>query len=187
MDLIGLVNNTIKSVTQIDKGRKGLRTDGQEHEGRLYFEEGIASASNTFSQALSTGDPQVILATEEAFIEQELKYCSDDDIYSRSSLTQALQSFEDAFLCFESVVDQTGYKAAEKTWPHTPKYRVKNYPKDAFHLACISHRTRLQNVLRAPGINMIEKTVLEQRAANMTSAQTAYLVKQKECWNNKVI
>jgi hypothetical protein len=180
MDLIGLVNNTIKSVTQIDKGRKGLRTDGQEHEGRLYFEEGISNASSTFSQALSTGDPQVILATEEAFIEQELKYCSDDDIYSRSSLTQALQSFEDAFLCFESVIDQAGYKAAEKTWPHTPKYRVKNYPKDAFHLACISHRTRLHNVLRAPGINMIEKTVLEQRVANMTSAQAAYLGKQKE-------
>jgi hypothetical protein len=27
---------------------------------------------------------------------------------------------------------------------------------------------------------MIEKTVLEQRAANMTSAKKAYLVKQKE-------
>jgi hypothetical protein len=180
MDLIGLLNNLIKSVTQIDKGRKGLRTDGQEHEGRLYYEEGIAGASNTFSQALSTTDPQTILAVEEAFIEQELKFCSDDDIYSRGSLTQALQSFEDAFLCFESVEDHAGYKAADKTWPHTSKYRVKNYPKDAFHLACISHRTRLHNVLRAPGINMIEKTVLEQRASNMTSAQGAYLGKQKE-------
>ena len=180
MDLIGLVNNFLISATQIDKGRKGLRTDGQEHEGRLYYEEGIAGASNAFSQALSTGDPQAILAAEEAFVEQELRYCSDDDIYSRSSLTQALQSFEDAFLCFESVEDHTGYKIAEKTWPHTPKYRVKNYPKDAFHLACISHRTRLQNVLRAPGINMLEKTVLEQRVSNMTSAQAAYLVKQKD-------
>jgi hypothetical protein len=120
------------------------------------------------------------LVAEEAFVEQELKYCSDDDIYSRSSLTLALQSFEDAFLCFEAVENHIGYKAADKTWPHTTKYRVKNYPKDAFHLACISHRTRLQNVLRAPGINMIEKTVLEQRAANMTSAKKAYLGKQRE-------
>jgi len=155
MDLIGLVNKVLKSTARIDKGRKGLKTDGEEHQGRIYYEEGIAGASKAFSQALSTGNPKTILATEEAFIVQELKYCSDDDIYSRSSLTQALQSFEDAFLCFESVEDHTGYKAAEKTWPHTSKYRLKNYPKDAFHLACISHRTRLQNVLRAPGINFL--------------------------------
>jgi hypothetical protein len=180
MDLIGLVNKILTSTARIDKGRKGLRTDGQEHEGRLHYEKGIAVASSTFAKALSTADPQAILATEEAFIEQELKYCSDDDIYSRSSLTQALRNFQDAFLCFESVEDHAGYKAADKTWPHSPKYRVKNYPKDAFHLACISHRTRLQNVLRAPGINMIEKTVLEQRAANMASAQAAYMGKQKE-------
>jgi hypothetical protein len=97
MDLIGLLNNLIKSVTQVDKGRKGLRTDGQEHEGRLHYEKGIAVASSTFAKALSTAAPQTILAAEEAFIEQELKFCSDDDIYSRSSLTQALHSFEDAF------------------------------------------------------------------------------------------
>ena len=42
--------------------------------------------------------------------------------------------------------------------------------EDAFHLACIAHRTRLMNVLRSPGINMIEKTVLQQRIANMTAA-----------------
>jgi len=180
MDLIGLINKILSSTSRIDKGRKGLRTNGQEHEGRLFYEEGITSALDAFSQALSTGNPQTILATEEAFIEQELKYCNNDDIYSRSSLTQALQSFEDAFLCFESVENYTEYKAANKTWPHTKKYRIKNYPKDSFHLACISHRTRLQNVLRAPGINMIEKTVLEQRAANMTSAQSIYLRKQKE-------
>jgi hypothetical protein len=30
---------------------------------------------------------------------------------------------------------------------------------------------------------MIEKTVLEQRVANMTSAQAAYLGKQKEALN----
>jgi len=80
MDLTGLLNNTLTSVTQIDKGRKGLRTDGEEHQGRLYYEEGIAGASKAFSQALYTGNPQIILATEEAFIEQELKHCSTDDV-----------------------------------------------------------------------------------------------------------
>jgi hypothetical protein len=180
MDLIGLINDILTCTSRIDKGRKGLTTNGQEHDGRLFYEKGIAAASSTFKEALSSTDPQIILAVEEAFIEQELKFCSDDDNYSRSSLTLALQSFEDAFLCLESVEDHNGYKAADKTWPHTSKYRYKNHPKDAFHLACISHRTRLQNILRAPGINMIEKTVLKQRASNMTSAQVAYLGKQRE-------
>jgi hypothetical protein len=181
MDLTGLVNKILTSTARIDEGRKGLKTDGEEHQGRLYYEEGISGALKTFFQASSTGNPHTILATEEAFIEQELKFCSDDDYYSRSSLTQALQSFQDAFLCFETVEDHAGYKAADKTWPHTPKkYRIKSYPKDAFHLACNSHRTRLQNVLRSPGINMIEKTVLERRAANITSAQAIYMGKQKE-------
>ena len=180
MDLIGLINDILESVYTIDKGRQGLKTDGEEHEGRLYYEKGISIASSAFAKALSSIDPQIILSVEEMFIEQELKYCSDDDNYSRSSLNLALQSFEDAFLCLESVEDHNGYKAADKTWPHTSKHRIKNYPKDAFHLACISHRTRLQNILRAPGINMIEKTVLKQRASNMTSAQAAYLGKQRE-------
>jgi len=180
MDLIGLLNKILKSAYTIDKGRQGLKTDGEEHEGRLYYEKGILTALNIFIEALSSTDPQIILAVEEAFIKQELKYCSDDDNYSRSSLILALQSFEDAFLCLESVENHNGYKAADKTWPHTSKYRYKDHPKDAFHLACISHRTRLQNILRAPGINMIEKTVLKQRASNMTSAQAAYFGKQRE-------
>jgi hypothetical protein len=180
MDLTGLINDILDCVYFIDQGRKGFKTDGEEHQGRLNYEDGISEASKAFSQALSTSDPQTILAVEEAFVEQELKYCSDDDIYSRSSLTQALLSFQDAFLCFESVEDHAGYKAADKTWPHRKEYRIKSYPKDAFHLACISHRIRLHNVLRAPGINMIEKDILEKRAANMTSAQAAYMGKQRE-------
>ena len=36
------------------------------------------------------------------------------------------------------------------------------------------------NVLRAPGINMKEKVVLQQRIANMTAAQKGYVEKQKK-------
>jgi hypothetical protein len=35
------------------------------------------------------------------------------------------------------------------------------------------------NSLRTPGINMIEKAVLDQRASNMTAAQGSYIEKQK--------
>jgi hypothetical protein len=77
------------------------------------------------------------------------------------------------------VEDTAVYRDVEKTYPTFPKYRIQGFPKDAFHLACIAHRTRLRNSLRTPGINMIEKAVLNQRAANMTSAQSGYIEKQK--------
>ncbi|GHT56582.1 hypothetical protein FACS1894109_06000 [Spirochaetia bacterium] len=35
------------------------------------------------------------------------------------------------------------------------------------------------NTLSVPGINTVEREVYEQRAANMTAAQSAYLEKQK--------
>jgi hypothetical protein len=179
MDQAGLITRVVLSAADIDAGRKGHSTDGREHEWRLAYEKWIAAARAVFSEVVSTADPQTILLAEEAFVEQELQFCGGRDTYTCGSLTQAVQSFDDAFLCIEAV-EGSGYMEADKTWPHSPKYRIQGFPKDAFHLACIAHRTRLQNVLRSPGINMIEKAVLEQRAANMTAAQGYYVQKQKK-------
>jgi hypothetical protein len=184
MDLTGLLNKVLSSAADIDLGRKGLTTDGEEHQGRLNYEKGITAASAAFAEASNllfavTADPQTIMLAEEAFVEQELQFCSEQDTHTCSSLTQALQSFEDALLSLE-VVEDAGYKIADKTWPHNPKNRIQDFPKDAFHQACIAHRTRLNNVLRSPGINMIEKAVLQQRAANMTAAQSTYIAKQRQ-------
>ena len=133
MDLTGLLTDILKSVAQIDDGRKGLSTNGEEHEGRLSYEKGITNASTAFSQAVSTGEPKTIMLVEEAFVEQELRFCNEEDSYTRSSLTQALQSFEDAFLCMEAVEDIAGYKVADNTWPHRSTYRIKGFPRDALH------------------------------------------------------
>jgi hypothetical protein len=179
MEKTGLLDNFLSSAARIDKGRKGLATDGEEHEGRLYYEGGIAAASTAFVEVLSTANPETMMLAEEAFVEQELQFCSEQDVHTRSSLKAALQSFDDAFFAFEIVEDAVKYRAADKTWPHNSKNRIHDFPKDAFHQACIAHRTRLNNVLRAPGISMIEKAVLEQRAANMTAAQVSYIEKQK--------
>jgi len=46
--------------------------------------------------------------------------------------------------------------------------RVDGLPKDAFHIACRAHKTRIRNVLRAPGIDTIEKNLLKQRRANLS-------------------
>ena len=179
MDPAGLLDNIILAADNIDKGRKYLTTDGLEHAGRLSYEDGISIAHDTFAKAQASADPQTMILIELAFLQQELQFCDESDTITRSSLTQAIQSFLDALRSLKIVGDSLLYKAAEATYLSSAKYRYYGFPKDAIHLACTAHRTRLQNSLRTPGINMIEKTVLIQRAANMTAIQNVYTEKQK--------
>ena len=65
------------------------------------------------------------------------------------------------------------------------KERVSGFPKDSLHIACISHKIRLQNILRAPGIEEIEKALLKQRLANLPAAQNGYIEKQKNALSKK--
>jgi hypothetical protein len=178
MELTGLLANIISGALNIDKGRKNLSTDGFEHMGRLFYEEGISIALKAFKNAQISTDPQIMILVELTFLQQEFQFCNETDIITRSSLTLAIQSFEDALRSLKTVEDSVLYKAAETTYPTAPKYRYKGFPRDAIHLACAAHRTRLQNSLRIPGINMLEKTVITQRAANMTAIQMAYVEKQ---------
>jgi hypothetical protein len=164
-------------------GRKGFAIDGSEHEGRISYEKGIATASAVFLEAHASGDAETIILVEYAFLEQELQFCAEEDTDTKSSLTQAIQNFDDALRCLKTVEDAAGYRCAETTHLTNKKYRIQGLPKDALHLACIAHRTRLCNVLRAPGINMTEKAVLQQRAANMTAAQNSHIKKQKAVLN----
>ena len=180
MDPTGLVAKIIAAVAYIDAGREGLDTDGQEHKGRISYENGISSALLIFQEVQSIGDPLAFMLSEEVFLQQELQFCSEIDDSTQSSLTKAIQSFEDALRCLRTVEDPAAYRAAETTFPSDPKNRVKTFPRDAVHQACSAHWTRLQNSLRTPGINMKEKAVLNQRAANMKTAQISYVEKQKK-------
>jgi hypothetical protein len=180
MDLTGLLDSILHGAINIDKGRKYLTTDGLEHAGRLSYEEGILAALTVFKNAQTSADPHTMILIELAFLKLEFQFCDEADAITRSSLTQAIQCFEDALRSLKTVEDSVLYKAAETTYPVAPKYRYHGFPRDAIHLACAAHRTRLQNSLRTPGINMIEKTVITQRAANMTAIQAAYMEKQKK-------
>jgi hypothetical protein len=180
LDQTGLINKILSAVENISLGRKGFTKDGDERKGRIFFEGGITSAAESFDIARTSADPQTIILAEQAFLQQELQFCNEADNDTKSSLTQAIQSFEDALRCLKTVENKTLYQGAETTHPTAPKYRIQNLPKDALHLACITHRTRLHNVLRSPGINMTEKAILTQRAANMTAAQGGYIAKQKK-------
>ena len=176
----GLVNRINAAAFSIDFGRKGFATRGKAEEGRISYEKGIAEALTAFKEAQATADPQTIILAEYAFLAQELQFCDGSDKDSFTSLTQAIQNFDDAFLALKAVENSTLYQGAEITYPHDKDYRVNGYPKDSFHIACGSHKARLKNILRAPGIDPIEKSLLKQRLANLPSAQNGYIEKQKK-------
>lgn len=183
MEQIGYVDNVdsiYQAVISIYAGRKGWATKGKEPEGRVTFEYGITKASYAFKEAETSADPQTLILAEYTFICQELELCSETDKETLSSLSKAKQDFDDAFLALQVVENSSGYKEAEKTYPHRDDYRIKNFPKDAFHTACISHRTRLNNIIRVPGVDPIEKSLLKQRIANLKTAQNGYMTKQKK-------
>jgi len=180
LDQIGLVSKITNAVLNIDFGRKGFATRGKAEEGRLSYERGISLALSSFQEAQITVDPQIIILAEYTFLTQELQFCEETDKDSLSSLTQAIQSFDDAFFALEVVENKIHYQWAERTYPNNKKYRISGFPKDSFHITCISHRTRLQNILRAPGIDPIEKALLKQRVENLSTAQAGYIEKQKK-------
>jgi len=164
----------------IDSGRKGFATRGKAEEGRISYETGISAALFAFRDAQSTVDPHTIILAEYTFLNQELHFCEETDTDTLSSLTQAIQSFDDAFLALKIVEDRILYQGAEQTYPHSNKYRISGFPKDSFHIACMAHRTRLQNILRSPGIDPMEKALLKQRFINLSTAQDGYFEKQKK-------
>jgi len=185
LDRIGLVNSVYEAAAKIYLGRKNIATRGKEQEGRISYEDGIAIAMTAFQEAsatnvaATTADPQTIILAEYTFITQELDFCEKSDKDSINSLTQALKSFDDAFLALQAV-EENGYKTADKAFPHHKDYRFGGYPKDSFHFACISHQTRLKNIVRSPGIDPIEKELLKQRLDSLSTAQNAYIEKQKK-------
>jgi hypothetical protein len=184
LDRAGLVDSITQAATNIDLGRKGFATKGKAEEGRISYEIGICDALSAFKEAQVSADPHIIILAEYTFLSQELQFCAETDKDTISSLTQAIQSFDDAFLALQAV-EEPGYKTAEKTYPHSKKYRINGFPKDSFHIACIAHKTRLQNVLRSPGIDPLEKALTKQRFVNLSAAQNGYIEKQEKALSKR--
>jgi hypothetical protein len=177
----GLLLSITQAAANIDAGRKGFATRGKAEEGRISYEDGIAEALAAFKEAQTTADPLIMILAEYTFLTQEYEFCKKTDKDSFNSLTQAIQYFDDAFLVLKVVENSPLYKAVEQAIPHNKKYRVGGgYPKDSFHIACGSHITRIKNMLRTPGIDPIEKSLLKQRLANLPTAQNGYIEKQKK-------
>jgi hypothetical protein len=140
MDRDGLITKIFDSETYIDEGRRWLDLDGFEHEGRISYRKGLTMAMEVFRdvQSCAKTDLELLILAEHSFLTQELQFCDTSDSYSIISLKQAIQDFDDAFLALSAVYDDTVYRGAELTHPHRAKYRYKDMPRDAFHVACMS-------------------------------------------------
>ena len=186
----GLITRITDAALAIDLGRKGIATRGKAEEGRISYEKGIAEALLAFKEAsatnvaAATADPQIMLLAEYTFLTQELQFCEKNDKESLTSLTKAIQSFDDAFLVLKTVENSALYQAVETSYPHDKKFRVSVYPKDSFHVACGSHKARIKNMLSTPGVDPIEKALLKQRSDNLPVAQKGYIEKQKKALAN---
>jgi len=183
LDPTGFVTRITVAMDSINYGRRAYAVKGKESEGRVIYEDGIAAAMSVFKEAYTIGDPFILLTVEYTLLILEKQFCSKSDKATINSLTKATASFDDAFLALKTV-DDPCYTATETTFPHDRNYRYKGYPKDAYHIAFASHKTRLQNFLRTPGFDPIEKELLRQRIDNIPAAHSGYVEKQKKAFSN---
>jgi hypothetical protein len=97
LDRTGFLSSIAEAASFIDIGRKGFAIKGKADEGRVSYEKGISDALNAFTGAQTTTDPELMILAEYTFLSQELQFCHETDKGSITSLTKAIQSFEDAF------------------------------------------------------------------------------------------
>jgi hypothetical protein len=182
LDRAGFLDKIIASATNIYEGRLGLDTDGGEREGRINYQSGLTLALDVFKKirSQSVKDLDIVILAEYTFLSQELQFCASQDTKAITSLSKAIHEFDEAFLALNVLQHPEIYKSMEKAISHRTEFRYRTMPKDAFHVACAGHKTRLDNILKSPGINLLEKELLKQRYANMITAQLVYLEKQKK-------
>ena len=96
----------------------------------MLLEDGALSA---FREAQATAYPQLIILTEYTFLTQEQQFCVETDKDTLSSFTQAIQSFDGAFLALKFVENSTLYQGAENTHPHSKKYNCGTITDKGHH------------------------------------------------------
>jgi hypothetical protein len=77
MDPTGFLSNLVSHAVDIDIGRKGLATDGEEHAGRIHYEEGVSGSLTSFREAQASADPQILVLAELVFLQQESQFCDE--------------------------------------------------------------------------------------------------------------
>jgi hypothetical protein len=145
MDLTGLITRIQTAAFYIDSGRRGLDTDGQEHEGRLSYEIGISGSLQIFQEIQSIRDSQAFVLSEVAFLQQEMSFCDETDNTTKSSLTKAIQSFEDALRCIKTTEcsSYTRYQHERKSSSRSASCQHENGSNKLYRNTTKSPRDRI--------------------------------------------
>jgi hypothetical protein len=179
MEKTGSINKRITdNAVLLNRGRNLLHIEGKAEQGRIFFASGVSGAMQAFKEAPVFNEPKPIIQAEQFYLFQELEYTDKKDKLRLSSLNHAITSFDDALKALSTLESPREYKSVEKSYPNTDKYRVKGLPKDAFHIACSSHKTRLMNDLKG-ALSSSEKELIKQRITNLDTAKILYTEKQR--------
>jgi hypothetical protein len=179
MAKIGSIDKRIAdSVLLIAKGRVYLHTPKKEASGRAILNKGIYKAESAFGDAVKSKDAAVMIRVELVFVNQELQY--SDNSFTGGSLEAAKTNLTDALNSHKVLFSTKSYPDADKTHSTGRAYRYKTLPKDAFHIACNSHITRLSNTLRSTELSPNMRALYKARIENMQAAKEIYIEKQRE-------
>jgi hypothetical protein len=179
LEKAGLIAEMLDAVEQIAAGRLGLETEGRERDGMQEFSEGVQIASGLYTEAMNSGDCELMIAAEYTFLSKELEFAEENEDDAEASATSAIAAFDDALLCLKAVEDKSLYQGIELGFPHRGKWRYNGYPNDAFHLACTGHIRRIKNGRSRFGVNRRDRALAELRIQMFNAAQSIYLAKQK--------
>ncbi|MDR1787465.1 MAG: hypothetical protein LBR16_03335 [Treponema sp.] len=168
------------AVDSIAQGRLGMETEGEASKGVAVFAKGIAAAAELYTEVIASKDPELMILAEYTYMSEELKHAEAGESGAEASAAAAIQSFDDALLVLKTVENPAVYEGAEQAFPHYGQWRCKGFPRDAFHVACIAHKTRIKNGLSRFGVNRRDRTLAELRIAMLNAAQDGYLEKQKK-------
>jgi hypothetical protein len=114
-----------------------------------------------------------MLLAANTFVTQEFESGYPEEKEALASYRAAIADFDDAFRVLEVVKAPSIYRGVEKAFPRKGDYRYNGCPKDAFHVAYIGHRTRLQNTLKQIGIDPLERSFQEKRIQTCPIAQSS--------------
>jgi hypothetical protein len=67
MDLYSFLDKIALYANKIDIGRKGFAVDGEEHAGRIHYEDGISGSLASFREAHASADSRTIVLAEWSF------------------------------------------------------------------------------------------------------------------------
>jgi hypothetical protein len=170
------------AVRLIEQGRRKHFVTGQAEEGLSDFKDGSAALHQTFTSALATKDLELILSAEYYFLEAGIEEGAPDEVFAKGSAEAGLEVIEDALLALKAVADSTMYKGVDLAYPHhdKKKWRYKDMPKDAFHVFCASHKSRLQNGLTRFGVSQIGRELITLRFDTISAIEEIYCEMQRQ-------